>query len=353
MVFKQQNFGMLDDALRPYVTEWANDPIWDSPAADLTPSAANFIHTTQGPLAVKLAEIDETVKVVGYPVEYDADRGLWFADVDFAYLNSYTPMMRLALARFQPESVGNCFISRVVRTDFIQPLPDRTLVIRRNKSGLPQLTVTLTGLAPTLAAGWIRPVRAWIEKLAEPDKGDFGWQPLGEDVVGLKPSANPSALWAGTFSFKVLCCRAPRSAWSSRRRRPSYPAMLVCGRYDPGSADAADCKPDRVRRYVGDLIGKPIVSVMNTPAGKRLAAQLKEEVVLRGGGEVAAFARSCVAEQHGAESGQVAGLGRSQTVHVRASWPDLDLQPAAPPARPTPSAAGGAAGTRKLGGDQM
>ncbi len=205
MVFKGQNFGTLSEALRPYVTEWANDPIWDSPAAELTPSAANFVQSAQAPQTVKLEETDELVKVVGYPVEYDADRGLWFADVEFANLNGYTPMMRLALARFQPKSVEDCFISRVVRTDFIQPLPDRTLTIRRKKSGPPQFTVTLTGLAPTLDANQSWPVRAWIEKLEMPAQDDLGWRPVGNETVQLDPGATgASVLWQGTFSFSGI-----------------------------------------------------------------------------------------------------------------------------------------------------
>lgn len=202
---KQGSFTTLSEALRPYVTEWANDPIWASPTADLTPSAANFTNTAAGPLDVKLEETGELVRVVGYPVEYDADRGLWYADVEFAGLNAYTPMARLALARFQPKSVDDCFISRVVRTDFIQPLPDRTLVIQQMKSGLPQLTVTLTGLAPTLAAGQTRPVQAWIEKLEVPAQGDLGWKPVGAETVQLAPGeAEGLVLWKGTFYFTGL-----------------------------------------------------------------------------------------------------------------------------------------------------
>lgn len=230
VVFKGQNFGALDDALRPYVTEWANDPIWNSPAADLTPSAANFANTAAGSLDVKLAETGETVKVVGYPVEYDADRGLWFADVDFANLNSYTPMMRLALARFQPKSVADCFISRVVRTDFIQPLPDRTLTIRRMKSGPPQFTVTLTGLAPTLGANQSWPVRAWIEKLEIPAQDDLGWRPVGEETVQLAPGAvEAPVLWQGTFFFTGLLLPNVRYRLVIQETEAVYPLMAEIG----------------------------------------------------------------------------------------------------------------------------
>ena len=141
----------MNETLRPYVTEWANDPIWNAPTADLTPSAANFVNVTAGPQTVHLEETGEAVEVVGYPVAYDADKGLWYADVDLTNLKSYTPMMRLALARSNPSRWATASSRVVARTDFVQPLPDRTLTIQRSKSGPPQLTVTLTGVAPSSA----------------------------------------------------------------------------------------------------------------------------------------------------------------------------------------------------------
>jgi len=229
VVFKEQNFAALNETLRPYVTEWANDPIWNAPTADLTPSAANFVNVTAGPQTVHLEETGEAVEVVGYPVAYDADKGLWYADVELTNLKSYTPMMRIALARFQPKSVGDCFISRVTRADFVQPLPDRTLTIRRSKSGPLQLTVTLTGLAPSLGANQSWPVRAWIEKLAEPGQGDLGWKGVGEDTVVLAPGDNASALWKGTFFFTGMLPPNARYRLVIQETEAVYPDMAEMG----------------------------------------------------------------------------------------------------------------------------
>jgi hypothetical protein len=195
-----QKGASLSDALRPYVTEWANDPIWAGPTADLTPSDANFINSAAGPLEVTL-ETGEQVRVVGYPVEFDAQKGQWFADIEFAGLNSYTPMVRLALARFQPKSVGNSFISRIVRADFVQPLPDRKLTISQETSNPLHFTVTLTGLVPALIAVQSQPVRAWIEKQVFPTQGELGWErPAGETFTPKILDAG-SALWRGEFDL--------------------------------------------------------------------------------------------------------------------------------------------------------
>jgi hypothetical protein len=50
---------------------------------------------------------------------------------------------------------------------------------------------------------------------------------------------------------------------------------------------------------------------------------------LRGFREIATLARGRVAEQHGAEAGQVADLDEVPNRALAAAWPDLDLTPAA------------------------
>ncbi len=201
VVFREEAFATLDEALRPYVTEWADDPLWNGPAADLTPGMADFANyaaSSDDVIApLTLEETNAAVKVVGYPVEFDAAKKLWFADIEFTAnsLKAYMPMVRLALARFQPISVPPAYISRITRADFIQPLPDRTLTISRRVANPMHITVTLTGVAPT----GLRPVQAWMEKMVNPAQGDLGWARLDGDTF--KPAINTesSALWEGTF----------------------------------------------------------------------------------------------------------------------------------------------------------
>ena len=201
VVFREEAFATLEEALRPYVTEWADDPLWNGPAADPAPAMANFANYTASSADVTapltLEETGAPVEVVGFPVEFDAARKLWFADVEFSTngLKAYMPMIRLALVRFQPISVPPAYISRVTRADFIQPLPDRTLTIKRLTSNPMHLTVTLSGVAPSGP----RPVQAWMEKLMSPEQGDLGWARLEDDAFKPVINTESSALWEGAF----------------------------------------------------------------------------------------------------------------------------------------------------------
>jgi hypothetical protein len=61
-----------------------------------------------------------------HAVQYDADRRLWFADVEIDAGPTDNAFVRLALARFQPNSLDGCHLSRVVLADFAQLTPDRS-----------------------------------------------------------------------------------------------------------------------------------------------------------------------------------------------------------------------------------
>ncbi len=134
IVFREgQDLLNVDDALKPLVTLWGADPIWDgSPISDRAEMGLfkDFTESLSGlPL---LAESSANVSVVGYPVKFDAARRLRFADIRINTDDAYWPFVRLALARFQPKSVDGAHLSRVVRADFIQLPPRRQAEITIN-----------------------------------------------------------------------------------------------------------------------------------------------------------------------------------------------------------------------------
>ena len=109
--FANENFTSLDENLQPLVTQWGVDPIWLSQAP--TESAATKEHFIAPKASGKatLAELAQPVSVVGYQPEFDLERKLWFADIELDIGPSYTPFVRLALVRFQPDSVEHAEIS--------------------------------------------------------------------------------------------------------------------------------------------------------------------------------------------------------------------------------------------------
>jgi hypothetical protein len=53
------------------------------------------------------------------------ERQLWYADIEIDAGPSYLPFVRLALVRYQPTSLPDAHLSRVVLAEFVQLTPDR------------------------------------------------------------------------------------------------------------------------------------------------------------------------------------------------------------------------------------
>ncbi len=82
------------------------------------------------------------VTVVGYRPEYNEDRKLWFVDVAIEPEAAVWPFVRLVVARYQPNSLPGKALSKAVRCDFTQLLPERTLTVSRPDDGHVRVTVT-------------------------------------------------------------------------------------------------------------------------------------------------------------------------------------------------------------------
>jgi hypothetical protein len=216
---------------RRTVTQWGNDPIWQSPfvpgvapgpgafplarwqadptGAWLPPEApASEADQPPGPFFVtpRLPGSNAPVVVAPHDVTYDPERGLWFCDIEVNSGAAYWPFVRLALARYQPCSTEGAHLSEVVLADVMQLAADRSLVVRAPGEGRSR-RVTLFGSGYEASGGSreVRPrseidvlsgqvnqvtpvsptpvVKVWLERL-EPTLGsDFGWVRIGDGVA--------------------------------------------------------------------------------------------------------------------------------------------------------------------------
>jgi len=205
------------DPLKAFVTQWGMDPLWYSGSLDNPPTTGNFPLAT--PLATPLAinprdglTLDEvpnvTVAVAGHTVKYDADRDLWYADIEVSGAASYYPFIRLALARYQPISIAlpnntpptDAYLSRVVLADFAQLAPNRTATIttRNNSSDLNQITVSVNGLDAT--DGLLRKnlVEVSVQQQQPGVQGDLAWVPVPNATHELPASLSG---WSKTFDL--------------------------------------------------------------------------------------------------------------------------------------------------------
>jgi hypothetical protein len=87
---------------------------------------------------VRLSQEPADVAIASYLPRYDDLRHLWVCDVgiDMQQLPwGDWPFVRLALARYQPESILGAHLSKVVVADWAQLAPDRVLTVTRVASG--------------------------------------------------------------------------------------------------------------------------------------------------------------------------------------------------------------------------
>jgi hypothetical protein len=219
--------------LKNFVTQWGNDPIWESPfVAGAAPKRANFplARTAPDPAGTwlpafaPLTEADQppgsftatglthperlvgtaesSVEVAPHDVFYDAERRLWYCDIEITWGRAYFPFVRLALARYQPVSVTGAHLSNIVLADFMALTPDRWLNVtptndartrRVNVFGstfsdssahteardAPAKSVILLGggvvdvHAPAVASSSV--VDIWVERFDAAFGDDFGW----------------------------------------------------------------------------------------------------------------------------------------------------------------------------------
>ena len=122
-------------SLEKYVSEWGMDPLLES-ASTKPLHRDDFASPVEVETQLTLEELDGSsrVDIVGFEPHYDSARNRWFFDIVLNAEKLYFPFVRLALARYQPNSLENAHLSNVVLSDFCQVLPTRTVSYRFVKS---------------------------------------------------------------------------------------------------------------------------------------------------------------------------------------------------------------------------
>ncbi|HET6735865.1 MAG TPA: hypothetical protein VFH65_24665 [Mycobacterium sp.] len=136
----------LDKATR-HLSRLYRDPIWQTPETGgyLQP---HVFGSDLAPLACTLEETEQPVAVIPFRPFLNDEADRWWADIEIPLADteqSYSPFVRLAVARYQPESVKGCELSRTVMTDFVPLMPDRTLTVGRSGD---DVTLRLNGIGP-------------------------------------------------------------------------------------------------------------------------------------------------------------------------------------------------------------
>jgi len=134
-------------------TQWGTDPIFPLPGGtDLYPDTSLFRWHAKVENGLSYpANSTQKANVIGYPVHFDAERKLWYADLSISPKDRYFPFVKLMMARYQPDSLRisntDVCLSSIVETDFIQLVPERKIkldIVRRGGKAV-QIKIEITG----------------------------------------------------------------------------------------------------------------------------------------------------------------------------------------------------------------
>jgi len=254
-----------------FVSQWGSDPIWTAPGVPLRPVTLAELDD-----ALSLAGVDDRVDagrpvspvvtlplpieadgfesapatvpvvVAGYRPQYSPERRLWYVDIAFDARATFWPFVRLAVARYQPDSVDGAHLSTPVRLDQVQLVPERTLAVSRTDER--HARVVVSGLAGhresatrqyPVAVAEHRRVVARLQRYDPSVGGDLAWASV--DTVELVPrgySSRPEDLvWVGELEADAV-----------------VPVRTPLGGAAPASPDAASwrVRVEEWERFPGD-----------------------------------------------------------------------------------------------------
>jgi len=208
----------IPDFLKGYVTQWGKDPIWaaSAPPSQAMPLPEHFRKAVAVGTGLTLDELKEAPNfpftAVGHQVSYDDkhNRKLWYCDIEMDMGEAYFPFVRLALARYQPQSVPDAHLSRVVLADFAQLMPDRTASITFDPVDPTSIQLAVNGL--TYSGPGAAAMTATLQ--TQPiGGGDLAWVSLSTISLTSHTFGGPDTLWTaqitlpaprGTRPFRLL-----------------------------------------------------------------------------------------------------------------------------------------------------
>ena len=220
----------------PFVSKWGADPIWLAapvenralPSVQLDSLLHSFgfddraapARPVTGPANYPLTSIkgSPVVTVLGYQPIFDKTRKLWYVDVAVDPGDSFWPFLRLAVCRYQPNSINGCHLSAPVRCDFVQLPPERTASVSRTddrhvrvvvagpvgrRAGRPHSNDAVAALAT--AVDQHRGLVARLQRRVPEIASDLGWETVAATRLALRGRGvnDNHAAWVGEIDAGV------------------------------------------------------------------------------------------------------------------------------------------------------
>jgi hypothetical protein len=226
----------------PFVSKWGADPLWLAPnvANRGLPSLllSNLLHAggfddrdvvarpVTGAQTLPLAALEggHMVTVLGYRPHYSKSRKLWYVDVAIDPGDAFWPFVRLAVCRYQPDSIAGHHLSAPVQCDFVQLPPERTTSVSRTDDRHVRVVVSgpighraapmahavalpqadpLTQMAEAVSRN--RRLIALLQKRDPEIASDLGWETVSTTTLALRGQVAGAlqAAWVGEIESDV------------------------------------------------------------------------------------------------------------------------------------------------------
>jgi hypothetical protein len=200
----------------PYHSALGLDPAFEFPEGFKILVPEHFVGSSGVVRNVQIPELGQatgssalaTATLVTYNPEFDSNLQLWYVDVEIdPQCEYYTPFLRLALCRYQPNSTEGNFVSPVVVTEITQLQPDRVVVVHTVEArkafqiyyaGIPGRSAksenVVIGALETQAPN--SPDAPWLPVMKDNDAFEFIVRNVGQSSGALNGVSNVFE-WAG------------------------------------------------------------------------------------------------------------------------------------------------------------
>lgn len=162
----------------------------------------NIITTPSGGKAsqLPLQATPLPIKICAFNVLPDHERQLWYCDIEMDPGTAYFPFVRLALSRYQVNSIPGAHLSPIVLADFAQLMPERFASVVINPSNPSKATVSVSGVNGTALPARTSTVEVIIEQANQNVAGALAWTPVpGIHAITL-PRVNNNQ-WVGEMTL--------------------------------------------------------------------------------------------------------------------------------------------------------
>lgn len=159
--------------LAKYCTIWGKDPLFYGGELNSsnfpTPDQATFPFAANYEVSLAINEANGIrVAAAAYNVLYDQERQLYYADIPIGINQAYFPFVKLALARYQKDSLRlyerDCCLSNIVHADWLQIVPMRnTTLLHSDIMNQNKVTVGISG--PSSFVGISNPMLALKDEI--------------------------------------------------------------------------------------------------------------------------------------------------------------------------------------------